>query len=108
MVELPPAVPVEAPDFVQKVTAMIIAGKGDELPVFRHQAVVLDYADLKYNPSNDVIVPSVIVGRRDGASWVTTIGDADAVLPDTRPIRAATPRLPRFPKPCRSRKRKKT
>ncbi len=36
-----------------------------------------------------VIVPSVIVGRRDGASWVTTIGDADAALPDTRPIRAA-------------------
>jgi len=26
-------VPVEAPDFVQKVTAMIIAGRGDELPV---------------------------------------------------------------------------
>lgn len=24
-----------------------------------------------------VIVPSVIVGRRDGASWVTTLGDAD-------------------------------
>lgn len=32
----------------------------DELPVFRHQAIVLDYADLKYNPCNDVIVPSVI------------------------------------------------
>ena len=29
-----------------------------------------------------VIVPSVIVGRRDGASWVTTIGDADATLPE--------------------------
>ncbi len=27
------AVPEEAPDFVQKVTAMIIAGRGDELPV---------------------------------------------------------------------------
>ncbi len=27
-----PAVPVEAPDFVQDVTAMIIAGRGDELP----------------------------------------------------------------------------
>ncbi len=36
-----------------------------------------------------VIVPSVIVGRRDGASWVTTIGDADAALPDARPIRPA-------------------
>ncbi|HUV49006.1 MAG TPA: isochorismate synthase [Actinomycetes bacterium] len=36
-----------------------------------------------------VIVPRVIVGRRDGASWVTTIGDAEAALPDPRPIRAA-------------------
>ena len=36
-----------------------------------------------------VIVPSVIVGRRDGASWVTTIGDADAGLPDARPIASA-------------------
>ena len=34
--------------------------EGPSLPVFRHQAVVLDYADLKYNPCNDVIVPSVI------------------------------------------------
>ena len=32
-VVLQPPVPAEAPDFVQKVTAMIIAGKGDELPV---------------------------------------------------------------------------
>jgi len=32
-IELPPAVPNEAPDFVQKVTAEIIAGRGDELPV---------------------------------------------------------------------------
>jgi len=32
-VELPPVVPSEAPDFVQKVTSMIIAGKGDDLPV---------------------------------------------------------------------------
>jgi pyruvate-ferredoxin/flavodoxin oxidoreductase len=32
-IELAPPVPVEAPDFVQQVTAMIIAGKGDELPV---------------------------------------------------------------------------
>lgn len=30
------------------------------LPAFRHQGVVLDYKDLKYNPSNDVIIPSVI------------------------------------------------
>ncbi len=29
----PPTVPAEAPDFVQRVTAMIIAGKGDLLPV---------------------------------------------------------------------------
>ncbi len=32
-VRVHPAVPVEAPDFVQKVTAMIIAGKGNDLPV---------------------------------------------------------------------------
>jgi len=31
------------------------------LPVFRHQGVVLDYKDLRYNPCNDVIIPSVIV-----------------------------------------------
>jgi pyruvate-ferredoxin/flavodoxin oxidoreductase len=32
-IELPPPVPVEAPEFVQKVTAEIIAGRGDLLPV---------------------------------------------------------------------------
>ena len=32
-IEMPPAVPAEAPPFVQEVTAQIIAGKGDELPV---------------------------------------------------------------------------
>ncbi len=32
-IELAPAVPAEAPEFVQKVTARIIAGEGDELPV---------------------------------------------------------------------------
>jgi len=31
--ELPPAVSAKAPDFVQKVTAKVIAGFGDELPV---------------------------------------------------------------------------
>jgi len=31
--ELPPVVPVQAPDFVQKVTAMMMAGNGDQLPV---------------------------------------------------------------------------
>ncbi len=31
--ELPPAVPEEAPEFVQAFTAPIIAGKGDDLPV---------------------------------------------------------------------------
>jgi len=30
---MPPAVPPEAPEFVQQVTAKIIAGRGDELPV---------------------------------------------------------------------------
>ena len=32
-IELPPVVPPEAPEFVQKVTAEIIAGRGDLLPV---------------------------------------------------------------------------
>ncbi|MBX7222271.1 MAG: pyruvate:ferredoxin (flavodoxin) oxidoreductase [Blastocatellia bacterium] len=32
-IELPPVVPAAAPDFVQKVTAEIIAGRGDALPV---------------------------------------------------------------------------
>ncbi len=32
-IEMPPVVPPEAPEFVQKVTAMMIAGKGDLLPV---------------------------------------------------------------------------
>jgi pyruvate-ferredoxin/flavodoxin oxidoreductase len=31
--DLPPIVPLDAPDFVQKVTAMMLAGKGDLLPV---------------------------------------------------------------------------
>jgi pyruvate-ferredoxin/flavodoxin oxidoreductase len=31
--ELPPVVPVEAPEFVQEVTAEIIAGRGDSIPV---------------------------------------------------------------------------
>ena len=38
-------------------------------------------------PSNSVmIVPNVIVGRRDGASWITTIGDADATLTQPPPV----------------------
>jgi pyruvate-ferredoxin/flavodoxin oxidoreductase len=32
-VKLPPTVPEESPDFVKEVTAMIIAGKGDDIPV---------------------------------------------------------------------------
>jgi pyruvate-ferredoxin/flavodoxin oxidoreductase len=32
-IEMPPVVPLEAPEFVQKVTAKIIAGEGDSLPV---------------------------------------------------------------------------
>jgi pyruvate-ferredoxin/flavodoxin oxidoreductase len=32
-IELRPPVPLEAPDFVQRVTAEIIAGRGDDLPV---------------------------------------------------------------------------
>ncbi|MEJ2052789.1 MAG: pyruvate:ferredoxin (flavodoxin) oxidoreductase [Calditrichaceae bacterium] len=31
-IELTPAVPAEAPEFVQEVTAMIISGRGDEIP----------------------------------------------------------------------------
>ncbi len=32
-VDLPPVVPAESPDFVKRVTAEIIAGRGDDLPV---------------------------------------------------------------------------
>ncbi len=32
-IELPPVVPAEAPDFVQDITATIMAGRGNELPV---------------------------------------------------------------------------
>ncbi|NIM20253.1 MAG: pyruvate:ferredoxin (flavodoxin) oxidoreductase [Candidatus Latescibacteria bacterium] len=32
-IEIPPTVPEEAPDFVREVTARIIAGKGDDIPV---------------------------------------------------------------------------
>ncbi|MBN3041047.1 MAG: pyruvate:ferredoxin (flavodoxin) oxidoreductase, partial [Candidatus Omnitrophica bacterium] len=32
-ISIPPAVPAHAPDFVQRVTAKIIEGKGDDLPV---------------------------------------------------------------------------
>jgi menaquinone-specific isochorismate synthase len=39
-------------------------------------------------PSASVmIVPKVIVGRRDGASWITTIGEADATLITPPPVR---------------------
>lgn len=38
--------------------------------------------------SSVVIVPSVIVGRRDGASWVTTLGDADTGLAGRSPVRS--------------------
>jgi len=31
--EMPPVVPIRAPEFVQKVTAMMMAGRGEELPV---------------------------------------------------------------------------
>ncbi len=31
--EMPPAVPAQAPEFVQNVTAMMMAGKGEQLPV---------------------------------------------------------------------------
>ena len=47
-------------------TSLNLAGEASrpaaitDLPTFRHQGVVLDYKDLKYNPCNDVIIPSVI------------------------------------------------
>jgi menaquinone-specific isochorismate synthase len=34
-----------------------------------------------------MIVPSVLIGRRDGASWVTTIGDADPAAAPLSPVR---------------------
>ena len=43
--------------------------------------------------SSVVVVPEVVVGRRDGASWITTIGDADAglELSELRATRAPGP-----------------
>lgn len=35
-------------------------GQSAPLPEFRHRSVVLDYQDLRYNPTNDAIIPSVI------------------------------------------------
>ncbi len=33
-----------------------------------------------------VIVPQVVVGRRDGASWITTVGDVDPVAHESAPV----------------------
>jgi len=41
-------------------TAAVEANVPAGLPVFKHHSIVLDYKDLKYNPCNDVIIPSVI------------------------------------------------
>lgn len=38
--------------------------------------------------SSVMIVPSLIVGRRDGASWITTIGGEDALLAPQTPVRS--------------------
>jgi hypothetical protein len=52
--------------FLCVVTAALVARAGEtpvvpeSLPVFKHHSIVLDYKDLKYNPCNDVIIPSVI------------------------------------------------
>ncbi|MCU0916561.1 MAG: hypothetical protein MUC88_18655 [Planctomycetes bacterium] len=34
------------------------------MPVFRHQGVVLDYEDLRYNPRDDIIYPSVVEAHK--------------------------------------------
>lgn len=41
-------------------TAAVEANVPAGLPVFKHHSIVLDYKNLKYNPCNDVIIPSVI------------------------------------------------
>ena len=52
--------------FLCLVMAATVAEAGERpavpegLPVFKHHSIVLDYKDLKYNPCNDVIIPSVI------------------------------------------------
>lgn len=46
------SIPFPGPEFPRATTA--------GLPSFQHQGVVLDYRGLKYNPCNDVIIPSVI------------------------------------------------
>ncbi len=43
-------------------------------------------------PSESVmVVPSVVIGRRDGASWITTIGDHDANLDALLPTETVEP-----------------
>lgn len=46
------SIPFPGPEF----PSAVVAG----LPAFKYQGVVLDYKDLKYNPCDDLIVPSVI------------------------------------------------
>lgn len=43
-------------------TVMTMPGvlRAMDLPVFHHKGIALDYAGLKYNPCNDIIIPSVI------------------------------------------------
>jgi hypothetical protein len=53
---------LRAADTAAAVTAppVLPLASGAGLPVFHQQGVVLDYQRLKYNPCNDIIIPSVI------------------------------------------------
>jgi menaquinone-specific isochorismate synthase len=55
------------------------------------------FASIAFDPAAGTsvfVVPEVVVGRRDGVGWVTTVGPVDALLPPVeRPVEEPAPRL---------------
>jgi menaquinone-specific isochorismate synthase len=54
------------------------------------------FAGIAFDPTAGTsvfVVPEVVVGRRDGVGWVTTIGDADPGTPDSTSDDEPAPRL---------------
>ena len=66
----------------------------DELGVPGSGPVV--FAGVAFDPTHGTsvfVVPEVVVGRRDGVSWVTTLGPLEPVAPSPAPDDAPAPRL---------------
>jgi menaquinone-specific isochorismate synthase len=56
----------------------------------------LMFASIAFDPATGTsifVVPEVVVGRRNGTSWVTTIGPAQPVEPVPAPVDGPAPRL---------------